>query len=114
VRATDNIPGDGITDCCVMAFCGCCALIQELNHLDARAAEKASANVTVLVTAPQQMVMGAAPQMMMPAPAYGYAQQPQAYGAPQGYPQQGYPQQGYPPQQPGYPPQQGGAVYRTY
>jgi len=34
VRNVTNVPGDCCTDCCVMCFCTCCAILQELNHLD--------------------------------------------------------------------------------
>jgi hypothetical protein len=126
LREKDQIPGNCLGDLCVAMLCPCCALIQELNHIDIRNAERAKTSTVVTIVqaaappAPAPVVMGAAPAMG----GYPGGGQP-AYGAPQGaypggYPggqpygaQPGYPGGGYPPAaapygQPGYGAQPGG------
>lgn len=104
----------------IMSWCFCCGLIQELNHIRW---EESQPKMTVIVSAPGQMMMGAGGMMMMP-PQQGMMMQP-AMGVPQqgmmmhpamGMPQQqgmmmqpalgyGQPQQGYPQMGQGYPQQ---------
>lgn len=40
IREQDGIAGDYCSDCLTMTLCPCCALIQELNHVDIRNREK--------------------------------------------------------------------------